>query len=221
MALRSASKAWTVIVEEVINRGGADGEMLVHDGNDISKEVAGPREGRRKLVTRDIFLLNITKVGDFACYYAVNLVVVDIPEGVESIGSGSFERCSSLTTVYFPTTFSFIDYAAFAHCSSLDNVDLLHTNLQELGQDAFYNCRELKSMTIPDSLQTLGDSVFVWCDKLVPSNIDVGLCASDSTTEVVAHLRSLKNSNNSHTKLIISRVFIISTRTYISTHRAA
>ncbi|GMH74114.1 hypothetical protein TrLO_g4788 [Triparma laevis f. longispina] len=71
---------------------------------------------------------------------------------------------------------------AFSGCNSLENV---HTNLQELGQNAFSSCSELKSMTIPDSLQTLGFMVFWRCSKLVPSNID-----DLATNAVVAYLRS-------------------------------
>ena len=48
-----------------------------------------------------IFLQNITKVGNFACHFAINLVVVDIPKGVERIGHGAFFHCKSLTTVFF------------------------------------------------------------------------------------------------------------------------
>ena len=35
-------------------------------------------------------------------------------------------------------------------------------------------CTELKSMTVPDSLQTLGYYVFFFCSRLVPSTINVG-----------------------------------------------
>jgi len=38
----------------------------------------------------------------------------------------------ALTTVSFPTTLKPIGRSAFFHCSSLENVDLLRTNLQEL-----------------------------------------------------------------------------------------
>ncbi|GMI18372.1 hypothetical protein TrLO_g7913 [Triparma laevis f. longispina] len=57
---------------------------------------------------------------------------------------------------------------AFSYCESLENIDLLHTNLQELGSYAFSGCANLKSMTIPDSLQTLGDNFFYNCPKLSP-----------------------------------------------------
>ncbi|GMI08717.1 hypothetical protein TrLO_g2335 [Triparma laevis f. longispina] len=68
---------------------------------------------------------------------------------------------------------------------SPDNVDLLHTNLQELGACAVSECSELKSMTIPDSLQTFGSNVFFKCSKLVPSSIN-----THNNNAVVAHLRS-------------------------------
>ncbi|GMH74992.1 hypothetical protein TrLO_g8783 [Triparma laevis f. longispina] len=77
---------------------------------------------------------------------------------------------------------------------SLDNVDLLHTNLQEIGRYAFQGCSELKSTTIPDSLQTLGGNVFLICFKLVLSNINVNITRGDPTLKVIAHLRSKQQS---------------------------
>ncbi|GMH78938.1 hypothetical protein TrLO_g8640 [Triparma laevis f. longispina] len=71
---------------------------------------------------------------------------------------------------------------------ALENVDLLHTNLHELGQEAFGGCGKLKSVTIPDSLQTLGYIVFLEDFKLVLSNID-----TFDTNVVVAYLRSQQN----------------------------
>ena len=150
------------------------------------------RDVGRKLVTRVVFLLNVAKVGGYALYLAANLVVVETPEGIVSIGESAFEHCRSLTTVSFPNTLTSIGEYAFNHCASLDNVDLLHTNLQELGTWAFALCSELKSMMIPGLLQTLGRNVFRNCSKLVSSSIVVSEFFDDKTSEVVAHLRSLQ-----------------------------
>ena len=139
---------------------------------------------RRELVAHVVFLLNITKVGDRACKFAVNLVVVEIPEGIESISRAAFANCSGLTTISFATKLTNIGNKAFDYCS-LENIDLLHTQLQELGHCAFYGCSELKSMTIPYSIQTLGNSVFDNCSELVPSHID-----HEDSYAVVAYLRS-------------------------------
>ena len=151
-ALRFTTKAWKAVAEEVVNVGVSSGKIFVHDGRDISLVIVNAQEERRALATRVIFLLNITKVGENACMWAVNLVVVDIPEGVKSIGYCAFDACRSLTTASFPMTLTSIGECAFRNCTSLDNVDLLHTNLQYLGLHAFDGCSELKSMMIPDSL---------------------------------------------------------------------
>ncbi|GMI10661.1 hypothetical protein TrLO_g9005 [Triparma laevis f. longispina] len=189
MVLRVTTKGWKAVAEALIDEGVKSGELMVHDGNDASYDAADARQQRCKLATRVVFLLNITKVGDYACMYAANLVVVDILEGVQSIGRSTFERCKSSTTVSFLTMLTSIGSSAFRECTSLENVDILHTNLQELCNYAFERCKELKSITIPDSLQTLGYTIVYECAKLVPSNI-----YDAETKAVVAHLRSLQNN---------------------------
>ena len=183
------------------------GETIERDGGDLAafwededEHLAQDRIGEfidglladREFVTQVVFFLNITKVGENACScsWADNLVIVEIPEGVLSIGWSAFDCCSRLAKISFPRTLTSIGRADFGRCLSLENVDLLHTNLQELGQQAFDNCPQLKSMTIPDSLQGLGGFVFHLCPKLVPSNIIVNDTTIDSTPEVVSHLRS-------------------------------
>ncbi|GMI16655.1 hypothetical protein TrLO_g6303 [Triparma laevis f. longispina] len=141
MTLRLATKAWKRVADAFIDEGVKNGTMNVHDGNDISYRWNDSRWNdfrwkRNKLVTLVTFLLNVTKVGEWSCTHAANLVFVDIPEGVESIGQSAFGYCRSLTTVSFPITLISIGEFTFSHCSSLDNVDLLHTNLQELCQHA-------------------------------------------------------------------------------------
>ena len=144
------------------------------------------------LATRVIFLLNTTKVGEYACYYAENLVVVDIPEGIERIGYETFSRCINLTAVSFPATLTLIGDGAFFLCSSLEIVDLRHTNLQEIEYSAFYGCSELKSMTIPDALQTLGRMVYKECSKLIPSGIYLPYNCDDNA--IIAYLGSQQNT---------------------------
>ncbi|GMH91352.1 hypothetical protein TrVE_jg9258 [Triparma verrucosa] len=188
MTMRLLCKDWWRVADNFIDGMIESGAMIVYGGKDIWWKEALASEERHKLVLQVVFLLNITKVGNKACFRAVNLVVVDFPEGAESIGARAFSGCSSLTTVYFPTTLRFIGVGAFQVCSSLDNVDLLQTNLQEIGGWAFWGCSELKSMVVPDSLQTLGNYVFVSCPKLVSSDISLR-----DNNAVVAHLRSQKS----------------------------
>ncbi|GMI18744.1 hypothetical protein TrLO_g14367 [Triparma laevis f. longispina] len=173
MTLRLATKAWKRVVDTFIDEGMKSGVMIVH--------------GEWDLRARVVFLLNITKVGDYACYLAVNVVVVDLPEGVKIIGHGALWACTSLTAVSFPATLTSIGSWAFYACTILENVDLLHTNLQELGEHAFYECFHLKSMTILDLLQTNGYKPFRGCFHVAPFKSRV-------TSKVVAYLRSKQNN---------------------------
>ena len=90
MTLRLATKAWKAVADAFIDERVKSGAMIVHGGKDISFKVVIARKERRKLATRVIFLINITKVGERACKFAISLVVVDIPEGIERIGEHAF-----------------------------------------------------------------------------------------------------------------------------------
>ncbi|GMH74703.1 hypothetical protein TrST_g4003 [Triparma strigata] len=144
-------------------------------------------------VTKVVFLLNITKVGVSACAWAVNLVVVDIPEGITIIGDRSFFGCKSLKDIKFPKSLTSIDRFSFACCLSLEKVDLLHTKVNYIGDSAFERCTSLTEMKVPDSLQELGTCVFRDCYELVPptsSYINVS-----NSNLVVAYLRCIQSDD--------------------------
>ncbi|GMH82008.1 hypothetical protein TL16_g09118 [Triparma laevis f. inornata] len=202
------SKEFEEMTREYIIRRIESGKMIFHRGVNIvfdpfnssgeERQAFMKASARRnKLVTQVIFLQNLPRVGEHAFMLAISLVIVDIPEGVEIIGASAFTCCAGLTNIFFPRTLTSIETIAFQNCPSLDNVDLLHTNLQEIGDAAFTLCSELKEMTIPESLQTLGRYVFGGCSKIVPSSIDVNDEHNDDdvTSEVVAHLRSKMSLN--------------------------
>ncbi|GMH52399.1 hypothetical protein TrLO_g4409 [Triparma laevis f. longispina] len=130
MVLRVAMKGWSAAADVLIDEEVRSGELIVHGGKDVNYQDTRARRERRKLATRVIFLLNITKVGEYAGMFAANLVVVDIPEGVESICQYAFDNCTSLTTVSFHTTLKLLVRQSFECCSSLENVDLLHTTFK-------------------------------------------------------------------------------------------
>ncbi|GMH55312.1 hypothetical protein TrST_g4660 [Triparma strigata] len=208
VAMRWLDRKWHKVVEKKLTEFEDEpfGEIIVVGGNDLSYDEAITRMEMMKQVTKVVFLMNITKVGDHVCRLAFNLVVVDIPEGITTIGEDSFAWCSSLKDIKFPKSLKSIGSYSFYECSSLERADPLHTKVQELGQYAFNNCTSLREMKVPDSLQTIGSHVFLNCSKLVPSHIDVKYYDSDSesdeendeervdvTSEVIAHLRSLQS----------------------------
>ena len=54
---------------------------------------------------------------------------------------------------------------AFLGCSSLTSLTL-PSSLQSIGDRAFYGCKSLTSLTLPSSLQSIGDSAFWGCYSL-------------------------------------------------------
>ncbi|GMH54388.1 hypothetical protein TL16_g01660 [Triparma laevis f. inornata] len=86
MTLRLATKGWNAAADAFIDEGVETGQFLICD----ERSIDSVSSQRRKLVMRVIFHLNIVGVGERACWYAVNLVLVDIPEGVKSIDKCAF-----------------------------------------------------------------------------------------------------------------------------------
>ncbi|GMH47786.1 hypothetical protein TrVE_jg8946 [Triparma verrucosa] len=189
VAMRWLDKKWHKVVEKELAEVGDEpyGGMIAHGGNHISEGEASARYERINLVTKVVFLLNITKVGDYAYFWAFSLVVVDIPEGITTIGNHSFYGCSSLKDISLPKSLRLIGEYSFYECSSLEEVDLLHTNARELGQWVFAWCKSLREMKVPDSLQTFGTYAFYGCQNVVPSHVK----ANDNNA-IVTYLRSIQ-----------------------------
>ncbi|GMH46656.1 hypothetical protein TrVE_jg3218 [Triparma verrucosa] len=194
VAMRWLDRKWHKVVEKKLIEVGDEpfGGLIVHGGNDISDEEveSDEREEGMVQVTKVVFLLNVTKVGAYACMWASKFIVVDIPEGITIIGKLSFAYCSSLKEIKFPKSLTSIGSYSFGGCSSLEEVDLLHTKVQKLGEGAFEDCTSLREMKVPDSLQTFGGHVFANCSNLVPSDMNVGY--GQDVSAVVAYLRSIQ-----------------------------
>lgn len=91
LVLRRACKPWQRVAESHITKLMKQGVLELHQGTDTDKEVADSDARKEKMerVTQAIFLQNVTQIGERACKFAVNLVVVDIPEGIDSITKGA------------------------------------------------------------------------------------------------------------------------------------
>ena len=88
-----------------------------------------------------------------------------IPDGVTTIGSSAFSRCSGLTSVVIPGSVKTIGLDAFANCSGLETVTFSE-GLGQLGQGVFYNCSSLKEVVLPNTLESIGSYAFDYCDGL-------------------------------------------------------
>ena len=83
----------------------------------------------------------------------------------KEIAKGMFSFCHLLKEVHFQKVGK-IDKSAFHSCFALEQVDLQATELTEIGETAFASCRELKSITFPETLSKIGDLAFGYCSSL-------------------------------------------------------
>ena len=143
---------------------------------------------------------SVTSIGYGAFEYCHRLTNITMSDSVTSIGNCAFAHCVSLKNVAIPNNVTFIGTSVFSHCWSLNiSVDsgnknycdidgvLFNKNKTEIiayakdkiqpeysipnsvtsiGDYAFEYCDSLTSITIPDSVTSIGRWAFGGCDSL-------------------------------------------------------
>ena len=99
---------------------------------------------------------------------------ITIPDGVTSIGEGTFSGCSSLTSITIPEGVTSIGYRAFYGCSSLTSITIPE-GVTSIGGSAFAGCSGLTSITIPESVTSIGNGLFSGCSRLTSITIPEGV----------------------------------------------
>ena len=114
---------------------------------------------------------------------------VTIPEGIEVVSRYAFYKCSMLETVVLPDSVTKIDYAAFELCGTQNgfhitlpkNLSVVNTSIfsqsglveivipeshTQIGEAMFMGCQDLRAVTLPAELQSIGRLAFSECDNL-------------------------------------------------------
>ncbi len=142
---------------------------------------------------------SVNSIGKGAFSGCIGLTSVSFPSSVTSIGSEAFTGCTNLATIEIPSSVTSIGFDAFGGTAWLDNFTspgiiyagnvlykfngqmLSNTNLDiEAGTvgiagGAFYNCKGLKTLTIPSSVKCIEEGAFDACRNLTTVTIQDGL----------------------------------------------
>ena len=95
-------------------------------------------------------------------------VAADCGVVLKTSNNGALEKNTSITSVVFPDSLATMLGNTVANDTKITNI-VVGAGIRSIGQQAFYNCSSLKTITLPEGcpgLTTLGNSAFRMCRAL-------------------------------------------------------
>ena len=113
-------------------------------------------------LTNIIFPETLERIGD-SSFWGCNLEEVVIPNSVTYLGESAFWNNSYLKKVKISNNLNFV--AAFGACDSLEEF-AIPDGIEKIGSSGFVWCENLKTVTIPKSVTSIESKAFLGCKSL-------------------------------------------------------
>lgn len=137
---------------------------------------AGKKQG--KIVCfggiEEAIMYGAKEIKDGAYSGRTDIISIELPDSVKTIGKNAFGGCSRLESVVIPADVTAIGERAFGGCVKLEMIEL-PTGLEKLGTGAFYGCKALKEIKIPTKIKAIGADTFANCTALASAKIPEGI----------------------------------------------
>ena len=107
---------------------------------------------------REVYLPEtVRNIGDYA-FNCSSLAFVNLPNGIERIGEWAFSG-TDIQAITIPATCKRIGESAFCSCHCLCSVTIMR-GVEEIESEAFSWCSQLKTIMIPDTVNSIGAGAF-------------------------------------------------------------
>ena len=123
---------------------------------------------------------SVTSIEDWAFSGCTGLTSIEIPNSVTSIGNYAFSDCSGLTSIEVDGNNT--KYDSRENCNAIIETatnelivgcqnTIIPNSVTSIGDNAFYECTGLTSITIPNSITSIVDYAFYYCTGLTSITI--------------------------------------------------
>lgn len=159
-------------------------------------ESPAPWYSYRATIENVVIGSGVNSIGSYAFYNCSKIKSVNIPETVTEIGTGAFYGNTSISTLIIPQNVTKIGNAAFQGCTSLNILYFYPKKCKTAGSESyppFNKCESLTtiafgdgveiipdycfaltgitSLTLPDTVKTVGEGAFYSCKKLTSATL--------------------------------------------------
>ena len=124
---------------------------------------------------------SVTTIGSSAFRDCTGLTSIIIPDSVTSIGESAFSGCTGLTNITIPDSVTSIGYRAFSGCTNLETITIPKNAKFNSSGCTFNNCKNLKNVKFSSGIEKIPDYLFFYSSNL---NSLTSITIPDSVTSI-------------------------------------
>ena len=148
----------TVEYEKPAGGGGATEPYVEEVYNTLNELISATLHGHKvirsygfynsRYLTSINFPIGLTRIGNYAFSFCINLSLTSLPSGITSIGNDAFRYCTQLNITRLPSSLIDIYTTAFEGCTKLTSITFEGTPTN-IASSAFKSCTNLTTINVP------------------------------------------------------------------------
>ncbi|MDO4274676.1 MAG: leucine-rich repeat protein [Eubacteriales bacterium] len=124
---------------------------------------------------------SVVSIGSHAFSYCKSLVEIVLPPNLETIGYAAFMGCNNIKSIVVPKSVINIGTDTFWRCSRLESIVFNAGCSLDIPGNMFYQCINLKNVTLPEGITGISNSAFSQCIRLQEITIPKSVSDIDPT----------------------------------------